>query len=190
MMRVLLPFLLRCLAATWRIRVVGTLPTSPAIVAFWHDEMLPVWKVFARSDAVGLTSKSRDGGLLAALLWKWRYTVVRGSSSRHGKEALEEVVRYANNHLVLITPDGPRGPRHEFKPGAVVAAHRAGVPLYLCMVQARGVRLKKSWDRFLVPLPFAAVRVAFSPPITVAAEATREEISALIRQCEHRLNQL
>lgn len=190
MMRILLPLLLRCLAATWRLRVAGSLPDSPAIVAFWHDEMLPIWKLFSKRDAVGLTSKSRDGGLLAALLWQWKYTVVRGSSSRHGKEALEEVVRYAHNHVVLMTPDGPRGPRHELKPGAVVAAHRAGVPLYLCTVQARGIRLQKSWDRFLVPLPFAAVDITLSLPITVPADATREDISALIRQCERVLNRL
>ncbi len=190
MMKFLLPLLVRMLASTWRLKPSGSIPTGPCVVAFWHDEMLPVWKLFAGKGSIGLTSKSRDGGLLAALLEQWGYVVVRGSSSRHGKEALEELVSWAEERTVLVTPDGPRGPRHEFKPGAVVAAHRAGVPLYLCMVRARGVRLNKSWDRFLVPLPFAAVDVVISFPITVSPEANREEISDAIRRCEELLNRI
>lgn len=190
MIRWLLPRLLRVLASTWRLKPSGPVPSGPCVVAFWHDEMLPVWKLFAGTHATGLTSKSRDGGLLAALLQQWGYTVVRGSSSRHGREALEELVHHAEYGTVLVTPDGPRGPRHEFKPGAVVAAHRAGVPLYLCMVRAHGVRLNKSWDRFLVPLPFAAVDIVISFPISIPAEASREEISDIIHQCEELLNRI
>ena len=190
MMKFLLPLLIRLLAATWRVKTKGSIPDGPCVVAFWHDEMLPVWKLFAGRDAVGLTSRSRDGGLLARLLEQWGYTVVRGSSSRHGKEALEELVGWAKVRTVLVTPDGPRGPRHEFKPGAVVAAHRAGVPLYLCMVRAKGIRLNKSWDRFLVPLPFASVNILVSFPFSVSEEADREEIGDTIRQCQNLLNRL
>lgn len=190
MIRMLLPLLVRILASTWRLRVAGTVPEGASVIAFWHDEMLPVWKLFAKRKAVALTSKSKDGGLLAALLEKWEYSVVRGSSSRAGREALEEIVGFARNHFVLITPDGPRGPRHEFKPGAVVAAHRAGVPLYLCMVKASGFRLKKSWDRFLVPYPFAAIDIVISFPIDVPPESDREAIADLIKQCERMLNRM
>lgn len=190
MIRMLLPLLVRLLASTWRVRLTGTVPEGVAVIAFWHDEMLPVWKLFAGQKAVALTSKSRDGGLLAALLEKWNYTVVRGSSSRAGREALEEIVGFARNHFVLITPDGPRGPRHEFKPGAVVAAHRAGVPLYLCMVKAPGVRLKRSWDRFLIPYPFAAVDIVISYPIQVPPDADRETITGIIKKCEELLNRM
>ena len=190
MMQFLLPLLIRLLASTWRLKPSGPIPEGPCVVAFWHDEMLPVWKLFADRDAIALTSKSRDGGLLAELLVQWGYTVVRGSSSRHGKEALEELVNCAQRSTVLMTPDGPRGPRHEFKPGAVVAAHRAGVPLYLCMARARGVRLNKSWDRFLVPLPFASVDIVLSFPISIPEQAGREEISDAIRRCQNLLNRL
>ena len=91
--------LLRAWAATWRLRVVELEPnaakltiSTPAVIAFWHDEMLPVWLLFsdrrAFPRAVALTSLSRDGDILARLLHDWQYDVVRGSSSKGGSEAM------------------------------------------------------------------------------------------------------
>jgi hypothetical protein len=180
--------LIRGLARTWRFSLRGDVPSSPAVVAFWHDEMLPMWALFARRQGntplSALTSLSKDGDILAQLLSDWGYEVVRGSSSRGGKEALEQMVALAAHNVLLITPDGPRGPRHAMKAGAVIAAQRADVPLYLCRMAARGHRFARSWDKFLLPYPFARVRIV----ITKADISSDSEISSALQDCEIQLN--
>ena len=95
MKSILLSILVRMLARTWTIRVHGRLPTGPSIVAFWHGEMLPVWFSFRALRPVALVSSSKDGSLLSRLLQDWGYTVVLGSSSKGGKEALDQLARNA-----------------------------------------------------------------------------------------------
>lgn len=169
------------LARTWTVHVHGRLPTGPSIVAFWHGEMLPVWFTFRALRPVALVSASKDGTLLSRLLQDWGYSVVLGSSSKGGKEALEQLTLEASTKVVLITPDGPRGPVHQAKPGAVVAAHRAQVPLVLVRLTAARKRvLARSWDRFEVPLPFSTIDLYVDAPWMISENATREELDKAI----------
>ena len=78
----LAPSLLNLLSKTWRISVHGEMPKAPCVVAFWHGGMLPVWNVFKNNIAVGVTSLSKDGDMLATLLKMWGFRLIRGSSSR------------------------------------------------------------------------------------------------------------
>ncbi len=178
---------LSVIARTWRIRVDGDIP-SGGVVAFWHGVMLPVWRLFAGRDAIALVSPSRDGEMLAALLMRWRYQLVRGSSSRDGKSALVQLIEYARSgKLILITPDGPRGPRGKAKRGAIVCAQHAQVPLYWCQVRCRWAwRFQRSWDRFMVPLPFASVEVSLSPAMTIPAALDDEGIARVCADVESR----
>jgi lysophospholipid acyltransferase (LPLAT)-like uncharacterized protein len=73
-----------------------------------------------------------------------------------------------------VTPDGPRGPAHVFAPGAAIAAQRTGAALVPVRASASRAWRLKSWDRFLIPKPFATVRVAYGPPTTVDASSPRE----------------
>jgi lysophospholipid acyltransferase (LPLAT)-like uncharacterized protein len=73
-----------------------------------------------------------------------------------------------------VTPDGPRGPAHVFAPGAAIASQRTGVPLLPIRASATRAWRLKSWDRFLVPKPFATVRVTYGPLTAVAAATPRE----------------
>ncbi len=187
----LLSFLLRLLASTWRVKVYGTKPTTPCVVAFWHDEMLPVWHVFRSGNAAGLTSSSSDGDLLAQLLLDWNYTVIRGSSSQGGREALNAMVSAASTHVVLVTPDGPRGPRHVCKPGAVIAAQRARVPLVLCRVRMRRATvLHRSWDRFRIPHPFTSIKIVFGEPVMIPTSAQRVQLEKIVQLTSSHLEQL
>lgn len=187
----LLSLLLRLLAATWRVSIHGSKPTEPCVVAFWHDEMLPVWHVFRTCNAAGLTSSSSDGDLLAQLLRDWNYTVIRGSSSQGGREALSAMVGAAAKHVVLVTPDGPRGPRHICKPGAIIAAQRARVPLVLCRVRIRRATvLQKSWDRFRIPHPFTAIKIVFGEPVVIPVTAQREHIDRIVQLTTKHLDAL
>ncbi len=183
--------LMRLLALTWRIRITGTMPPKHCVVAFWHGEMLPIWFTMRCLSPTAMVSASKDGGLLTQLLRDWKYNVIRGSSSQGGREALAAIAHAAERGVVLVTPDGPRGPRHNMKPGAVVAAHRAGVPLVLVRASIFWKKVfSRSWDRFELPLPFARVDIVIDRPHMVPAEADRAEIDRFIAMAQERLQQL
>ncbi|MBK9247304.1 MAG: lysophospholipid acyltransferase family protein [Ignavibacteria bacterium] len=185
--RKVLSWLLRLVALTWRFRVSGIIPKSPSIVAFWHGNMLAVWKFFAGKNAIGVTSLSRDGDALAGLLTSWKYKLIRGSSSVGGKEALDQITEAAQCNVVLITPDGPKGPPHIFKPGAVVAASRSGSELVLCKVHISRKIIFKTWDSFEIPLPFTRIDLEFLPAIRISQSADREEIGKMLERCEEEM---
>jgi lysophospholipid acyltransferase (LPLAT)-like uncharacterized protein len=184
-------FLLRVFSATWRIKAEGNIPSKPAIIAFWHGKMLPVWKYFARTGAYALISISRDGEILSRLLQYWDYNLSRGSSSKKGKEALKIIIANATKGYTLITPDGPRGPKEQFKAGATVAAQRTGVGLYLCGVEINNKHIfGKSWDNFELPMPFARILLSFRGPIRVGNDLSHEEIDGLNSELAEELTDL
>lgn len=155
------------------------------ILAFWHGSMFYGWYRFRKSGSTAITSKSKDGDVLASLLDTWKFTVVRGSSSQGGKDALEAMTNEAlKGKPVLITPDGPRGPRHQFKAGGVVAAKRAEVPLVCAGIWYENKWELHNWDRFEIPKPFSKVRIYYSEPIRVPVEASREETGVFIETAQ------
>ncbi len=173
-------FMLRLLAKTWRIRVVGNIPADKGVLIVWHGMMLIVWKFFSGRGCVGVTSHSKDGDVLARLLGFWGYDVLRGSSSRGGKEVLSSIVEMAKRHLVIITPDGPRGPAEVAKAGAYVAAQRAGTMLYCCRVHIESAYRLSSWDSFAIPYPFSVCTLEFLDAVRIESEASRDEVSAIM----------
>jgi lysophospholipid acyltransferase (LPLAT)-like uncharacterized protein len=138
-----------------------------------------------------LISKSKDGNLLSRVLKYWNYEVVRGSSSSGGNVALGILVDFAKNKKsVAITPDGPRGPAHKMKAGAVITAKRSGIPLVLAGIAYKKKKILKSWDKFEVPLFFSRANVILSDEIYVKKDLSYNETSELINKCEEGLSQL
>ncbi len=161
------------------------------VLAFWHGTMLLPWFLNRNNNFAGLTSKSKDGDLLAKILKKWNYKVLRGSSSEGGDVALGLMVDFAKNgYSIAITPDGPKGPPFKLKAGAVVAAKKAGLPLVLVGIGFKKKRILKSWDSFQVPKFFTRVNVIYSDPVFVGPDMSRDEISKVIAKCENKLNEL
>lgn len=161
------------------------------VLAFWHGTMLLPWYLHGNPKFAALTSKSKDGDLLAKILKKWNYEVVRGSSSRGGDIALSIMVDYArNNFSIAITPDGPRGPRHQFKAGAVITAKKSGIPLVLVGVGFKKKKILKNWDKFEIPHFLTKARIVYSDPLFVDENLGYEETSGIIRHCNEKLNQL
>jgi lysophospholipid acyltransferase (LPLAT)-like uncharacterized protein len=174
--------LIRLLAMTWRVRVENDAELRAArasgrrvIFTLWHGELLPLlWHHRGEGIAV-VISEHRDGEIIAQIAERLGYATVRGSSSRGASRALIGLVRAIESGLdVAVTPDGPRGPAHVFAPGAAIAAQRTGAPLALIRATASRAWRLKSWDRFLVPKPFAQVRVVYGPLTFVEAPSPRE----------------
>jgi lysophospholipid acyltransferase (LPLAT)-like uncharacterized protein len=183
--------LLNLFAFTWRIVYKGNEPTKKGIVVFWHGFMLPGWFAFKNTEAAAVISQSKDGEILSYLLTDWGFDFIRGSSSKGGKEVLQQIVEQAKGKWILMTPDGPRGPKKEMKAGAIVAAHRAQVPLYLCGIKVFcKYTFKNSWDNFVLPIPFSKIEISYSKPIHIDKNMTKEEISNTIEKIETSLNNL
>jgi lysophospholipid acyltransferase (LPLAT)-like uncharacterized protein len=184
-------WLMNIIAATWRFQFESPKPAEKGIIVFWHGYMLPGWYAFRNSDAIAVISLSKDGEILADLLKNWGFDFIRGSSSRGGKEVLNEIVNKASDKLILMTPDGPRGPAQKMKAGAVVAAQRAQVPLYLCGIKiSHKYTFYKSWDKFALPLPFAKIRISYSDAIMIDENLTNDEINNKILELEEKLNKI
>ncbi len=161
------------------------------VLAFWHGTMLIPWFVHRDKNFAALVSKSKDGGLLERVLKPLNYKVVRGSSHTGGSVALGVLVDLARHERsVAITPDGPRGPVHKLKAGAVIAAKRANVPLVLLGVGYQKKRELSSWDKFQVPKFFSRINIIYSDPIVIDRDLSYEETTKLIETCENKLNEL
>jgi lysophospholipid acyltransferase (LPLAT)-like uncharacterized protein len=157
------------------------------IWAFWHNRMFVVpllWKWHApHRTGTALASASKDGAIIASVMKHFGLMCVRGSSSRRGAAALLELKRALDaGEDVAIVPDGPRGPRYTVGQGLVFLAQQTGAAILPIHIEySRALRLK-SWDRFMIPLPFSEVRVICDELIYVAPEADAEAERARIEQ--------
>jgi lysophospholipid acyltransferase (LPLAT)-like uncharacterized protein len=179
----------RALGATLRLTAQGLdsmqelwATRQPLIYATWHGRILMIpWLNVrlvrtrgARAVRV-LASRSDDGELAARWVARFGLSVVRGSSSREGAAALRALAAAVRaGQDVAVVPDGPRGPRERLQAGLVVLAAATGAPVVPLAFAARPARRLASWDRFLVPLPFARAAVVFGAASIVPRGADRE----------------
>ena len=163
--------------------VVAFVRNQPVIFAIWHNRLLMLPRVFdpcfPTRQSFGLISASRDGDLVSILIERSGYGTIRGSSSRKGVSALRQLVdTLAGGSNVLFTPDGPRGPVYEASQGIVFLAQKTGAPVVPIHMEYSSCWRLKSWDRFIVPHPFAKLRAIFGMPLRIAETQTPEEFEA------------
>jgi len=170
-------WLIRLISMTLRREIVGPLAQirswdQPIIHVLWHNRIFSapfVWrKMYPRREVVVLTSASKDGAVLAAAVKVFRVGAVHGSSSRRGAAALVALRRAAKaGKDLVITPDGPRGPRYRLQPGVIKVAQTTGLPVVLMRIDYLSCWTLKTWDRFRLPKPFSRVRVTLEGPIFI-----------------------
>ncbi len=152
---------------------------QPVLFVFWHGYLLPLAWLHRHQGIVVLVSEHADGEYITRVLERQGFGTARGSSSRGGIKGLKGLIRAAREgHDLGISPDGPRGPARVFKPGALLAAQVAGLPIIPIAVGAGAGWRFRSWDRFLVPRPFSTLRVAYGEPVLIPRDADREQIDA------------
>ncbi|MEX2109949.1 MAG: lysophospholipid acyltransferase family protein [Gemmatimonadaceae bacterium] len=172
---------LGALARTWRFRVLNGAPVrdlraarQPFIFSLWHGHLLPLLWLHKGEGVSILISEHRDGELIARTAQWLGYGLIRGSTTRGAERALLSLVRELEaGREVAITPDGPRGPARKFAPGALIAAQRSGAPILPVAASADRAWRLGSWDRFVIPKPFARITVAYGDPTTVDAASAR-----------------
>ncbi len=166
---------------------------GPLIFLFWHRHILFVIHRFKNCGARPLISLSSDGDLVAAVAREFAMDPIRGSSSRGGARAFLEMARSIReaNARVLITADGPKGPARRVKEGPVQLAAKTGawvVPISWSATRAKV--LEKSWDRFVVPLPFGRIRFAYGAPLRIRPELSAGELEREMDMLSARLDEL
>ncbi len=136
------------------------------IIPFWHDQLLLLVFGYPAKQAKLLISASKDGELLTRTMKYFGQSTVRGSSSRGGRAAFKEMLDLCKQPFdIVLTPDGPKGPRHEIKDGVLQLARLSGRPIVpMAFVCSRGHRFK-SWDRFLLPYPFGRGIYSYGEPL-------------------------
>lgn len=150
--------------------------THPAIYCFWHRCVFPAAYLFRKKGIRVLTSRSYDGEYIARIIERLGFRAVRGSSSRGALQSLRELQReLENGAFVAFTIDGPRGPRYVAKPGPIHLARVTGAPIFSFYVAVERAWILRTWDAFMLPLPFSRVHCYIRAPIRVAADANHEQ---------------
>ncbi len=177
MLGFLLAWLVRAWLALIRVRVYAhpTLSADerPFVFVFWHGTQMALLSRPRRRPTAVLVSLSKDGDIQSGVMRRHGMVVVRGSSSRRAAAGLRGLLReLARGRDAAFAVDGPRGPLHRVKPGALVCARRAGARIVPVGVAAsRAWILSRSWDRFVLPLPFSRVAIVLGAPLPPNATA-------------------
>lgn len=181
MLRALAPCLAYCyislVGRTSRIRWSGLEHRQEAgktgfIYTFWHQRQV-LFTYTHRNDAAHvLVSRSRDGEIIAEAMRLSGITAVRGSSSKGASSATREMLDLLRQgRPVGITPDGPKGPARQVKPGVLYLAQQSGCPILpLTSASSRRLVLERAWDKFNVPLPLSRIRIVYGRPIRVGPQ--------------------
>jgi len=159
------------------------------ISAFWHGRLLLMTFAYPPHVATTIISRHRDGEYIARVAERLDFSVVRGSATRGGAQAFRQLLQVleGGGH-VGITPDGPKGPARRVKPGVIELSRLSGMPILpLAFGASPAVRLR-SWDRFLIPSPFARGVFVWGEPFYVPPELTRAETEGLQEELAARVN--
>lgn len=178
-------------------RLETLLKEQGAVVpVFWHQHLLMGARFMASSKIKGMKpgfmiSPSVDGQAPTLLAEIYGCHVVRGSGSYTGVRAVRGVYNAIVKEGIspTITPDGPRGPRFVMKPGAIFTAQISGKAVVPIAYAASPAKVLRTWDKFVIPLPFARLRIAIGEPYFPPKRMTEEEMEAAQKELERRLHE-
>ncbi len=161
------------------------------IYTFWHDRVFLATYFWQRRAIVVMTSRSFDGEYIARFIQRFGYGAARGSSSRGATGAIVEMVRLMRAGCpTAFTIDGPRGPRHVAKMGAILLGKKTGNPVLPFTITAEKFWQVKSWDRPQIAKPFSTAHVHIAPPIFISPDADDAELESKRDELQRALDEL
>lgn len=150
--------------------------SKPAILIMWHESILLPMGLGFHSPVALLVSQHRDANWLTMAGEGMGFDIVRGSTTRGGGAALRKLKELSQTHSMVITPDGPKGPRRTMNIGAIYLAAMLQMPLIPVGVGMVGPWRLATWDQFAVPKPFHRARIIFGTPIHLPRRCEREQL--------------
>lgn len=174
---------------TSRQQRMGTLPAGQKIIALWHSRLAMAtfydrghWPLYA------MVSLHPDGRIITKVARLHGLRGVHGSSREGALSGFRQALRaIQNGGSLLLTPDGPTGPRQHAQQGVAELARMTGLPVYPVSFSAQKCIHLKSWDRGLIPLPFTTLVIAYGTPLHLPRHATPDETAAFVTQLAHAL---
>ena len=184
-------------------QVEGIIDGGKGVIALvWHSRFMMLtsaWKKEYQLPHV-LISRSRDGNIVAHTSHRLGLKTIRGSAKKAAKgdlaakakggakASLDIVTALENNGCIVITPDGPRGPRQRLGDGPIRLARLTGAPLMPCTFAIRNRKQLNSWDKLIIPLPFGKGKIIWGTPVTVPADADERKIEHIRERIESEMN--
>lgn len=168
-------------------------PAHPTIYVMWHDQIIPplARHSLTQAGAAALVSRHQDGSYLAEFMVRSGIRPVRGSTARGGDQALRELLSVPADDSIFITPDGPRGPHHQLKTGAVfLASHSGRVIVPVVTAVPRSWYFRGSWTGLLVPGLFSTCYFRLGAAYAVPPNQTREELEQHTARLQARMAEL
>ena len=160
---------------TCKKRFSGALPDAPCVLLFWHDKLAFMPFIYShlrpkmpRKDAYVIISDHKDGELITRVVSHFGIKAVRGSSYKNAVRALVgalSVLKKGGD--LVITPDGPRGPRHSISDGCVTIPQKSGAKIAILSYNSSKSWFFKSWDKMELPKPFSTLNYTISEPFSV-----------------------
>jgi lysophospholipid acyltransferase (LPLAT)-like uncharacterized protein len=162
------------------------------IWSFWHRVIVPIVWWHRNHGVVVMNTTAFDGQWTRKVIEWLGFGTAQGSSSRGGLRGLAVMARRLEEGVdCAFTIDGPRGPRYVAKPGPVMLARKTGCPIMVFHIGVdRGITFQKTWDRFLLPKPFARAVILFAPPIYVPADAIAEAMETKHAEMQRELERV
>ena len=157
---------------------------KPIMVCVWHGRLLfPSWYIRLKTTNLhAIASRHTDAEIMARILKKWGYGLIRGSTRKGGRAVVQKMAEVFNNAgIVAVTNDGPKGPPRIAKAGSTATAIKYKVQIITITGSATKYWQMKSWDRFMLPKPFGKIQLIVSPPLNITEElkTAEEEVQYL-----------
>jgi len=173
-------------------KVKSLMDSKKFIFAFWHSRILPVAYTHKGYNAAIMVSQSEDGEIIAQVIYRQGHEPVRGSSSRGGREALEQIKLALKKKIRpgVIIPDGPQGPRFKVQHGIINLAKKTGYPLICVTASFKKMKVFSSWDRFVLPYPFTKCLIIYGNPFYVPEDADITKLEELRKKLEVEMNKI
>jgi len=152
----------------------------------WHGELLfcpPLYLILRQKPlhVSAIVSQHFDGEVIARLLALFGIKSLRGSSSKGGSEVFRQGLKaLKDNQELLLTPDGPRGPRHTLHEGIIALAQASKLPICIVSISSDKYWQLNSWDKFMIPKPFS--KVVFRLQSITLENLNRQEAKQLLQQ--------
>jgi lysophospholipid acyltransferase (LPLAT)-like uncharacterized protein len=184
----------RLIGFTVRLRVFGEDHLEQAkggrIVAGWHGRTFLAALRWRGRGWWALVSHSRDGEMQDGIFRRFGFRTVRGSTRRGGARAAVQCARLlGEGETFVFTPDGPRGPSREVQLGVLWLAKKSGAAIIPGGAAAKPCWLAPSWDRYMIPLPFAKAAIVLGKPLYVPKDADDSKMQRLAEELKRALNE-
>lgn len=188
---------LRLILKTCRMELVGmehfyeTVKKSPSIIMLWHNRVILCPTFFGEymepsSNYTAFVSNSRDGEWLALATESYAhgFTIRVPKFDKH--KSLREFVKTLKKSIVVVTPDGPTGPKYKIKPGTILAAKLTKAQIFPFSWTASKYWRLSTWDNMLIPKPFGRIAIGYGDPFFIPSGKTSTEEKTLF--AEEKLN--